>query len=124
VPVTKSGTTEAIAIANARFTPASSPSRGGDELAMWTVEMAPDEMAPPHRHDRELLMHILSGTVSGSVDGVPFSAAAGDTLSVPPGVEFTGGATGGSPARALACTRAGMVVTFADGTVMTPPWTV
>ena len=124
MPVTKSGTTRTTEIFNARFTPASAPSLGGDELAMWTVELAPGEVAPPHQHDRELLLHLLSGRAEGSVGGTAVSLAAGDTLSVPARAEFTLGATGGAPARALACTRAGMVVTMADGTAMTPPWTV
>jgi quercetin dioxygenase-like cupin family protein len=124
VPVTKSGTTTPTEIHNARFTPASAPSLGGDELAMWTIELTPGEMAPPHHHDRELLLHLLTGRAHGSVGGTPVSLTAGDTLSVPPRAEFTLGATGGQPARALACSRAGMVVTMADGTTMTPPWTV
>jgi quercetin dioxygenase-like cupin family protein len=124
VPVTKSGTTTSTEIYNARFTPASAPSLGGDELAMWTVELAPGEVAPPHHHDRELLLHLLTGRAEGSVGGTAVSLRAGDTLSVPPGAEFALGATGDQPARALACSRAGMVVTMADGATMTPPWTV
>jgi quercetin dioxygenase-like cupin family protein len=124
VPVSKSGTTTPVEIANARFTPAISPSLGGSELAMWTVEIPLGAPAPPHHHDRELIMHVLAGTLGGSIDGVAFELTAGDTLSVPAGATFSGGATGDVPARALACTRAGMVVTFDDGATMTPSWTV
>lgn len=118
--VVRTGSAEPVELHGARFTSCSAPSQGGTELAVWTVDVPPGAPAP-HRLDREEVLHVLAGRLTVAVDGEPVELAAGDTLAAPAGSLLSVGAVG-APARLLACTRAGLTATLADGTVISPPW--
>ena len=118
--VVRDGDVAAVELHGARFTSRSAPSRGGTELAMWTVEV-PVGAGTPHRLDREEVLHVLAGRLVVSVDGESATLAAGDTVSVPPGSLLSVEAVE-APTRMLACVRAGLVATLADGTRLSPPW--
>jgi quercetin dioxygenase-like cupin family protein len=119
--VVRSGSAEPVELHGARFTSCSAPSKGGTELAMWTVDLPAGAPGAPHRLDREEVLHVLAGRLTVAVDGEPVELAAGDTLAVPAG-SLLSVAAAGAPARLLACVRAGLVATMADGTELSPPW--
>jgi quercetin dioxygenase-like cupin family protein len=119
--VVRGGSAESVELHGARFTSCSAPSKGGTELAVWTVDVPPGVPPAPHRLDREEVLHVLAGRLTVAVDGDPVELAAGDTLAVPAGALLAVGAVD-APARMLACTRAGLTATLADGTVIAPPW--
>jgi quercetin dioxygenase-like cupin family protein len=119
--VVKSGTTVPVNLHDVRFTPCSAPSLGGSELAMWTTDLQPDVPGAPHQVDREELVYVLAGTLHADLGGTVTELSTGDTLAVPAGVLFSLTAVG-APARLLACARAGLVATMADGTAVAPPW--
>jgi quercetin dioxygenase-like cupin family protein len=119
--VVRTGETDPVELHGARFTSCSAPSKGGTELAVWTVDVPPGAPAAPHRLDREEVLHVLAGRLAVAVDGEPVELAAGDTLAAPAGSLLSVGAVG-APARLLACTRAGLTATLSDGTVIAPPW--
>lgn len=120
--VVKSGTATPIHLHDARFTPCVSPSTGSTELAMWTTDLSPSTAGAPHQVDREELVHVLAGRLVATTDGATIDLSTGDTLAVPAGTLFSLSAVGG-PARILACARAGLTATMADGTSLIPPWT-
>jgi quercetin dioxygenase-like cupin family protein len=119
--VVRTGEADAVELHGARFTSCSAPSKGGTELAVWTVDLPPGAPGAPHRLDREEVLHVLAGRLTVAVDGEPVELSAGDTLAVPAGSLLSVGAVG-APARMLACVRAGLTATMADGTVIRPPW--
>lgn len=119
--VVRTGSADPVELHGARFTSCSAPSKGGTELAMWIVDVPPGTPPTPHRVDREEILHVLAGRLTVTVDGEPVELAAGDTLAAPAGSLLAVGAVG-APARVLACTRAGLTATLADGTVIAPPW--
>ncbi|HEY6744998.1 MAG TPA: cupin domain-containing protein [Mycobacteriales bacterium] len=119
--VVRTGSADPVELHGARFTSCSAPSKGGTELAMWTVDVPPGTPATPHRVDREEILYVLSGRLTVAVDGRSVELAAGDTVAAPAGSLLSVGAVG-APARLLACTRAGLTATLADGTVIAPPW--
>jgi quercetin dioxygenase-like cupin family protein len=121
MPVVKSGSIPSHALDRIRFIPCSAPSVGGAELAMWTVELEAGAQGVPHRLDREEVLYVLDGTFVVEVDGEPAELAAGDTVSVPAGalLSLRSARAGG---RLLACARAGLTATMADGTTFQPPW--
>ena len=119
--VVRSGDADPIELHGARFIPGSAPSRGGTELAVWTVEVPVGPPGTAHRLDREEVLYVLAGRLAVSVDGESTTLTAGDTAAVPPGSVLAIEAVD-APARILACVRAGLVATLADGTVLHPPW--
>lgn len=119
--VVRHGSADTVELHGARFTSCSAPSKGGTELAMWTVDVPAGTPAAPHRLDREEVLHVLAGRLAVTVDGEAAELAAGDTLAAPAGSLLCVSAVD-APARILACTRAGLRATMSDGTVLTPPW--
>lgn len=119
--VTRIGSAEPVELHGATFTSCTAPSKGGTELATWIVDLPVGAPGAPHRVDREEVLHVLAGRLTVSVDGEPVELGPGDTLAAPAGSLLAVGAVG-APARMLACVRAGLTATMADGTVIRPPW--
>ncbi|HUQ59604.1 cupin domain-containing protein [Lentzea sp.] len=93
------------------------PSRGSTEIALWTVDVPEGGDGTPHRASKEEVFYVLSGSVT--IQGQ--TASAGDAIVVPPGTELS--LTGG-PARVLVATSVGIEAVLADGSTITPPWSV
>lgn len=99
------------------FRPFAVPSRGSTEIALWTVDVPEGGDGKPHTASKEEVFYVLSGSVT--IQGQ--TAQAGDAIVVPPNTELS--LTGG-PARVLVATSVGIVGTLADGTKVTPPWSL
>ncbi|HEX7302930.1 cupin domain-containing protein [Lentzea sp.] len=93
------------------------PSRGSSEIALWTVDVPEGGDGTPHRASKEEVFYVLSGSVT--IQGQ--TAGAGDAIVVPPDTELS--LTGG-PARVLVATSVGIEGTLADGSTITPPWSL
>ena len=105
-----------------RFYPLSSPSRGGTELAVWQIRLAPGLAGTPHMIDREEVFICICGEFTLTVDDAePVRLRAGDVTAVPGGSRLSADA-GPEGAAAIVCTRAGLSAVMADGTVVEPPW--
>lgn len=112
---------EPIALADVRFYPLSSPSRGGSELAVWQLHVDPGPVGTPHTIDREEVFVCLEGELLITVDDEQVRLSVGDSLAVPGGSRLSAGG-GADGAVALVSTRAGLSAVMDDGTVMHPPW--
>ncbi len=116
-----------IELHGAQFFPLSSPSRGGTELAVWQLRVAPGAPGTAHLIDREEVFVCQSGELLVEVDAgsspaaEPFRLRAGDALAVPAGSRLSAGA-GPEGAIVTVCTRAGLRAELADGTWISPPW--
>ena len=63
----------------------SSPSRGAVEVTSALVDMAPGQEIPPHTHDHEEVVYVLSGRLRFRLDGQETVLEPGDTAIVNPG---------------------------------------
>jgi quercetin dioxygenase-like cupin family protein len=109
-------------IGSARFYPLSGPSRGGTELAVWQLRLAPGPAGVLHTIDREEVFLCTSGELVLIVDGEELRLMAGDALAVPAGSRLSAGVGESDGAVATVCTRAGLSATTDDGIVLRPPW--
>jgi quercetin dioxygenase-like cupin family protein len=109
-------------IPGARFTTLASPSRGSVETSVWRLELLPKAEPVPHRVTREEIFVVLEGEAVALLDGGEQRLRAGDSLVLPPGVEFSIGAVGHGPFGALVCLPVGGQAALAGGDPFTPPW--
>jgi quercetin dioxygenase-like cupin family protein len=84
----------------ATITALAAPSRGARDIAAWRVEFAADQPSPAHSLTREETFLVLAGEVTARFGYGSETAAAGDALIVPAGVEFSLVAAG-APATAI-----------------------
>lgn len=108
-------------LGDTRFTALASPSRGSAETSVWIVEIDPGTPATPHRLTREEVFVVLDGAASVRIGEVSGTAAAGDAVVVPPGVDFEIAVAGDSPLRMVCCLPTGGQACIGDAT-FTPPW--
>jgi quercetin dioxygenase-like cupin family protein len=108
---------EPIEFGGFEFRPFAVPSRGSTEIALWTVDVPEGGDGKPHTASKEEVFYVLSGSVT--IQGQ--TAGPGDAIVVQPNTELS--LTGG-PARVLVATSVGITGTLADGTTITPPWSV
>ena len=106
----------------ARFTTLASPSSGSSETSVCRLELLPGAEPVPHKVTREEIFVALEGRGQATLDGVDHVVEAGDTLVLPPGVDFALAAVGGAPFRAIVCLPVGGQATLAGGAPFTPPW--
>lgn len=106
----------------AKFTALSTPTRGGSETSVWTVEIAPGRPAAPHQVTREEVFVVLSGTATVRLGGLEAIAAPGDAIVVPANTTFEISARGDEPLRAVCCLPVGGQARLPDGQTFTPPW--
>ena len=109
-------------LSGTEFTSLATPSRGSNDLSVWTVEIAPGTPATPHALTREEVFVVLAGVASASIDGIAGEAHPGDAIVVPAGQQLALTNAGPSTLRLLCCMPVGGQARLADGTMLTPPW--
>ena len=105
-----------------RFTSLATPSRGSTETAVWQVEIDAGVPATPHSLTREEVFVVLDGVASVRLDGITSTAAPGDAIVVPAGVDLELSNRGDGPLRLLCCLPVGGQARLDDGSSFTPPW--
>lgn len=98
------------------------PSRGAKEVSVIRQRQIPGGANPPHRHDREEVMVVLSGAVTVTIGDERMEAATGDTVIVPSQMVHGIENTSGGPAEWLIVAPAGVRFFHANGEEATPPW--
>ncbi|WP_035805239.1 cupin domain-containing protein [Kitasatospora mediocidica] len=109
---------------NARFSSYAAPSSGSTELAAWQLEITAGTAGVPHTITREEVLLVLDGELRVHVDGTEHTARPGDAVLAPAGSLFAVDNPGDGPARAWVTTTVGLQARLADGTLITPPWTL
>jgi quercetin dioxygenase-like cupin family protein len=113
-----------------RFTSYSAPSRGGQELCAWRLDVPAGTQGVPHTVTKEEIVFVLSGTLSVSLSrpddekeaARPQTSAPGDAIVVPPGATLRIANPGEEPASAWVTTSAGLEAVLPDGSRVIPPW--
>lgn len=98
------------------------PSRGASEVSMIRQRQAPGAANPPHSHDREEVMVMLSGTVKVTAEKEDADLSAGDALIMPANVVHQIETIGEAEAEWLLAAPAGVQFMFADGREASPAW--
>jgi quercetin dioxygenase-like cupin family protein len=98
------------------------PSRGCPTVSAWRITAAPGARSVTHRLTSDEVFVAVSGELTASVDGRELVVRAGESLSVPPGVDFSLANHGDAPFEAIACMAAGGQALVGDGAPFTPPW--
>jgi mannose-6-phosphate isomerase-like protein (cupin superfamily) len=88
---------------------------------VWRLELQAEAEPVPHRVTREEIFVALEGEAVALLDGAEHRVRAGDSLVLPPGVEFSIRAEGGSFG-ALVCLPVGGQAVLVGGEPFTPPW--
>jgi quercetin dioxygenase-like cupin family protein len=99
------------------------PSRGATETCAWHLTLDPGASSPDHSLDREEVFVALAGSARATLDGTTHDVHAGDSLIVPPHVDFAIANHGDEPFEAVACLPVGGQATVA-GESSSPPWAV
>lgn len=110
-------------LAGARIRGFASPSRGATETMCWRIELGPAQTLPPHRHDREEVVHVVSGSLTAVLDGKETAVAEGDTVMIPAGTLHRTFTRESERAMLLAMMPAGTIMIRPDGERVVPPWT-
>jgi quercetin dioxygenase-like cupin family protein len=98
------------------------PSRGATEVSVIRQRQGPGAANPPHSHDREEVMVVLSGTVRVTAEKEGAELSAGDALIVPANVVHQIETIGETEAEWLLAAPAGVRFLFAHGREASPPW--
>lgn len=100
-----------------------SAATGLKHLSMWRNVMDPGAATPPHRHDCEEVVLVLSGRGEVHLGGEVVAFGPDCTLVIPPHVDHLIVNTGGEPMVTVAAFSATPVgVTLPDGTAIELPW--
>ncbi|GLZ32574.1 cupin [Lentzea sp. NBRC 105346] len=93
------------------------PSRGSEEIALWTVDVPENADSESHQVDKEEVFYVLEGRVR--IQG--HEAGPGDVVICKP---FTDLSISGGPARLIVATSVGITGILADGQKITGPWSL
>jgi mannose-6-phosphate isomerase-like protein (cupin superfamily) len=122
MPVIRAENSPEFTLPGLSFTGLAAPSRGTRETCVWRIRVAPDTAGTPHSVDREEIFVALRGRALAVVAGERLEISPGDTLVIPPGVEFSLGSAGeGFEATCVA--PAGIRACLPRGEPFAPPWT-
>lgn len=122
MPIVKSDDVPEFDLAGVRVRGSSSPSRGALETMSYRVDLQPGQRLPEHTHDYEEVFHVLSGTITVSLDGEETLLGPGDTVMVPPGVSHFSYADGSQATAILAMMPVGTIMIRPGSERVTPPW--
>lgn len=96
---------------------------GAAELAIWQEEHRPGFLVPPHSHDCEEVISILSGRIRAIIGAEAFVVAPGESVLIPARSLHGFEVMGPLPVRLLAIFGSADPKIFrADGSESSPPW--
>src|SRR5438128_663959 len=99
-----------------------SPSTGpSSEIVMFRAILPPGGETTPQVHDREEIIHVLSGRGVMRVGGDEREIGVGDVVVVPPGTVHAGRCTGDEDWDVVIAMPVGTAYTNEDGSPNTPP---
>lgn len=97
--------------------------QGLSKLSVWRNRIAPGGATPPHRHDCEEVVLIISGRGTLHIDGGTYGFGPDSTLVVPPDVPHMIENSGTEPLELLGIFgMAPVEVRLPDGTPIALPW--
>lgn len=123
MPVIRAEHAPKFALPGLSVTGLAAPSRGARETSVWRVRVEPGSPGAAHWVDREEIFVALSGRALVTLGGERIEISPGDTLVVPPGVEFGLASACAEGFEALCVAPAGVRACMPRGEPFSPPWT-
>lgn len=96
------------------------PSRQSADVEVWRTFMSAGASTPPHRHDRDEVVVVLTGEGHATVGDREVRFRAGDTVILPAGVVHRLYAD--TESEAIAAMPGGSAITSPDGEPLDLPW--
>jgi quercetin dioxygenase-like cupin family protein len=115
VPVVRGGEERRGGADGNRYAGVATPLLGARELVVARAAKDPGARSVPHSHDREEVVHVLSGRAVARVGDVEHELGPGDTLIVPPGLVHQVSTLGEEPFECVLAKPAGIRFFAADG---------
>jgi len=122
MPVISGAAAPQFTLPGVTFIGLASPSRGAKENAVWRLIMAPGVAPLPHRLTREEILVATAGTAVATIAGEAHRLAAGDSIVVPAGTDFSLATPGGEAFEAVVILPVGGQAMIGDEAPFTPPW--
>lgn len=104
-----------------RYAAIATPSRGASELVLVRATKDPGAASAAHRHDREEIVHVLTGRARAVVEGHTIALEPGETLLVAPGELHQVSTLGDRALECLVVKPAGIRFLSPDGDELPPP---
>jgi quercetin dioxygenase-like cupin family protein len=98
------------------------PSRGATEVSVIRQRQLPGGANPLHRHDREEVLVMLSGSATVTCESRRSEVNSGDAIIIPAGALHKIEASGADPAEWLLVAPTGVRFLHANGDEGSPPW--
>jgi quercetin dioxygenase-like cupin family protein len=96
---------------------------GLETMSIWSQTIEPGQATPPHRHECEEMVVVVSGSGTLRAGGISHAFKAGDTLVLPANDDHQIVNSGSVPLALVAAFSASPVATFLpDGTALELPW--
>lgn len=123
MPVTRNDDATTWDLPGTHFTGLASPSRGDSrDISVWRLVLDPYAEGGAHHVTRTEVFAVVAGTALVRIDGRTETIGRGDTLVVPPDIEFALGNPAEDAFEAIVCLPAGGQAALPGGAPFTPQW--
>jgi quercetin dioxygenase-like cupin family protein len=122
--VIRSSEAQRFELPGVTFTTLVSPVRGGANVALWNVQLAPGTPGQEHRLTHQEVIHVLRGEAVATLAGKAEAVRAGDTIVVPADTPFALENRGPAAFEAIALLPPGSQAIIEGTPPFTPPWTL
>ena len=109
-------------IPNIMFTSRAAPASGSTENSVWQIRVAPKTPGAIHQLTREEIIVAISGQATVTLGEQKVKINAGDTVIVPPHVDFGLANEGNTDFEGLAILGVGGQAVMGGEAPFTPPW--
>jgi quercetin dioxygenase-like cupin family protein len=122
--ITRAAEADTFTVQGNHMTRLVAPSTGASEVMAWRAAMDAGVASPPHRHDHEEIVVLLSGTLLAKVGETEAVLTSGDACLIPAHTLHQVINTGAEPCTLLIAMRVGTRFLRPDGSeTPAPPWT-
>jgi quercetin dioxygenase-like cupin family protein len=122
--IIKSSDAQTFEVQGNHMTKLIAPSTGATEVMAWRAKLSPGAASPPHRHDVEEVVVVLSGSCIAKLDGAEHTLSAGDACVIPPNTLHQVINTSDEPWECITAMKVEARFIRPDGSeTPSPPWT-
>jgi quercetin dioxygenase-like cupin family protein len=122
--IIKSSETQTFEVQGNSMTKLIAPSTGATEVMAWRAKLGVGAASPPHRHDVEEVIVVLSGSCTARIGEETHTLSAGDACLIPAGTLHQVINSGEEAWECVTAMKVGAHFIRPDGNeTPTPPWT-
>ena len=121
MPVERADEHPSFELGGNKVTSFAAPSRGGDEAALFRIDLPPGGAVPRHQHDHLDVFAVQRGDVRVQIGDAETEVFEGDSVVIPSG-EWHMFVAGDAGASLLVTMLGGTKMIREDGSIVVPPW--